>query len=884
MHTTLPTGTVTFLYTDIEGSTGLAQQYPAELPNLLAQHHAILRRSIQEHNGNVFRIEGDAFCVSFFTATDALQAALAAQRQLQKAGWHPVAIKVRMGIHTGPAVASSPEEAGDYTGYLTLARTKQIMSTAFGGQILISGTSAELLRGELPESVELRDMGEHRLKGLMKPERLWQVIAPHLVTEFPPLKSLNVIPNNLPVEVDSFIGREGELRQTREMLTNSHLLTLVGHGGTGKTRLTLHLAAEVLPDFPDGVWLVELAPLSDPALVLPTIAEALALREIAGASLKDVVTRYICSHHLLLILDNCEHLVETCAMLVDGFLRNCPKSKILASSREALGIHGETVYQVPPLALPDPNKLDLQTISRSEAVQLFVERAASVKTGFGLIDNNITAVAQISQRLDGIPLAIELAAARVGMLTPQQIATRLDDRFRLLTGGSRTALPRQQTLRSLIDWSYDLLSEEERLLFRRLSVFVGSWSLEAAEAVSPELDVLSLLAGLIQKSLVIADESVDESAARYRFLETIRQYACEKLENKGENQETSNRHARFFSRLAEEAEPYLNVGPQNFYWLRILEKDHGNLRAALDWCLSGGDKLLGMQLAGSLTFFWFRQDHHSEGRNYLDQALKAKGRAPKHIRAKLFVSIGTLAYAQQDLEAAFEAFQKGAHLYREVNDPAGLGMALTFYGGILGMLHPSRYQEASSLCDEGLDLLRKIDDKPMLAQALNFCGEMFRWHGDYGKSKRIYEECLMLAKESGDLLREMMMYQNLGYVAIHEGDYQRAKALSSQGIHLALKVKSASQVAATIMTMAGIYSYLSSPEKGGLLMGAGEAMLDQTGVFLQPADKIEIDQYQRNLKERLGETSYEKSILEGRQMNMEEAIATALEGVDIPAI
>jgi predicted ATPase/class 3 adenylate cyclase len=877
MHITLPSGTVTFLYTDIEDSTGLAQQYPAELPGLLAQHHAILRRSIQENNGTVFRIVGDAFCASFFTATDALQAALAAQRQLQQAEWHPAAIKVRMGIHTGPAVASTVEEPGGYNGYLTLARTQLVMSTAFGGQILISGASAELLRGELPESVELRDMGEHRLKGLMKPERLWQVIAPDLVSEFPSLKSLNAIPNNLPVQIDSFIGREGELKQTRELLTSAHLLTLVGPGGTGKTRLTLHLAAEVLPEFTDGIWLVELAQLNDPALVLPTIAATLALRETASVSLKDLVTRYICDHRLLLILDNCEHLVETCAMLVDGFLRNCPESKILASSREALGIHGETVYQVPPLSLPDPNTIDAEIVSRSEAVQLFVERAAAVKTDFGLNNQNITAVAQISQRLDGIPLAIELAAARVGVLTPKQIAARLDDRFRLLTGGSRAALPRQQTLRSLIDWSYDLLPEEERLLLRRFSVFVGSWSLEAAEAVCPELDVLSLLASLIQKSLVIADESVDESATRYRLLETIRQYAREKLENNAETLEISNRHARYFSRLAEEAEAYLNVGPENIYWLQILEKEHGNLRAALDWCFSGGDKLLGMQLAGALTFFWFRQDHHSEGRNYLEQALKASERAPKHIKAKLFVSTGTLAYLQQDLEACFEAYQKGARLYREVNDPANFGSALAFYGGILGMLHPSRYQEAVSLVDEALDLLRKIDDKPRLVQALNFSGEMFRWRGDYKKSKVVYEECLLLARESGDLLREMMMYQNLGYVAIREGDYQQAKALCSQGIRLALQINSASQVAATIMTLAGVYTYLSSPEKGALLMGAGEAMLDRTGVFLQPADKIEIVQYQLDLKERLGEAAYEKAVVEGRQMNMEEAIAAALE-------
>ena len=877
MHTSLPTGTVTFLFTDIEDSTGMAQLYPAELPALLSQHNAILRQSIEAHHGHVFRIVGDAFCAAFFTAADALDAAIQAQRHLQQVAWHPVELKVRMGVHTGPAQAGGIEEvAGGYTGYLTLTRVQRVMSTAYGGQILISSASAELLRGDLPESVELRHMGEHRLKGLLNPERLWQVTAPDLLSEFPPFKSLNAIPNSLPVQVNSFIGRERELAQTKELLTSTHLLTLIGPGGTGKTRLTLQLAAEVLPEFADGVWLVELAPITDPELVLQTIAAALGLREIPGVSLKDLVTRYLCDKQLVLILDNCEHLVETCAVLADRFIRSCPKLRILASSREALGIAGETVYQVPPLALPASDGLTAETLRRSEAVQLFVERAAAVKPGFGLNDHNASAVAKICQRLDGIPLALELAAARVGMLTPQQIASRLDDRFRLLTGGSRTALPRQQTLRSLIDWSYDLLSETERLLFCRLSVFVGGWSLEAAEAVCPELDVLSLLAGLTQKSLVLADDSVDEAATRFQQLETIRQYAREKLEDYRETQEISSRHASFFARLAGEAEAHLNGGPENIHWLQRLESEHGNLRAALDWCLSGGDQSLGMQLAGSLTYFWFRQDHHSEGRNYLEWALKASDQAPTHVKAKLYVSIGTLAYLRQDLEACFEAYQTAASLYRGVDDPAGLGSALAFYGGIIGMLHPSRYSEAVLLCYEALDILRKIDDKPRIVQALNFTGEMFRTRGDYKKAKAAYEECLSLAREIGDLLRESMMYQNLGYVAIHEGDYQRAKELCSRGIRLALQIKSASQVAATIMVMAGVYMSQSPPENGARLMGAGEAMLESSGVVLQPADKIEIVQYQSELRDLLGETAYDEAFLEGWRMNLEEVLASVL--------
>jgi predicted ATPase/class 3 adenylate cyclase len=878
MLTSLPSGTVTFLYTDIEDSTGLAQQHPVEMPVLLSQHHAILRQSIQEHHGHIFRIMGDAFCAAFFTASDALLAALQAQRRMQQADWHPAALKVRMGIHTGPAQTTDIEEAaGATSGYLTLTRAQRVMSTAYGGQILLSSASAELLRGELPESVELRDMGEHRLKGLLALERLWQVNTPDLPSEFPALQSLNTIPHNLPVQVNRFIGRERELTHTKKLLTSSHLLTLIGPGGTGKTRLSLQLAAEVLPEYAQGIWLVELAPLTDPALVLPTIASTLGLREMPGVSLEDLVTRYLCDKHLVLILDNCEHLVDTCAVLADRFLRSCPLLKIIASSREALGITGETTYQVPPLALPATDGLTAQALSRAEAVQLFVERAAAVKPGFRLNDQNASSVAQICQRLDGIPLALELAAARVGLLSPQQIADRLDDRFRLLTGGSRTALPRQQTLRSLIDWSYDLLSEGERQLFSRLSVFVGGWSLEAAEAVCPELDVLSLLAGLVLKSLVVADESADEVTTRFRLLETIRQYAREKLEHSGETREISSRHARFFAQLAGEAEAFLRGGQEIIAWLQRLESEHGNLRAALDWCLSGADIPLGAQLAGSLTFFWFRRDHHSEGRNYLDQAVKTSDRAPTHVKAKLFVSIGTLAYIQQELEACFEAYQKGASLYREVDDPAGLGTALAFYGGILGMLHPSRYSEAVALCYEAHAILRGINDKPRFVQALNFTGEMFRTRGDYEKAKAVYEECLSLAREIGDLLRQSMMYQNLGYVAIHEGDTEAAKALCSQGIQLALQIKSASQLASTIMVMAGVYILQSPAEKGARLMGAAEAMLESSGVVLQPADKIEVVQYKSDLRELLGETAYEEAYQEGRQMNPDVAIATALE-------
>ncbi len=877
MHNSLPTGTVTFLFTDIEDSAGLAQQHPDELPSLLARHHAILRQSIETHHGHVFRIAGDAFCAAFSTAADALQAALNAQRQLQKADWHPGLLKVRMGVHTGPAQTERIQDATDvYSGYLTLTRAQRVMSAAHGGQVLISSATAELLRGDLPESAGLRDMGEHRLKGLQEPERLWQLTAPDLLSEFPAPRSRMAMPNNLPVQLTSFIGRAREMVRTKELLANARLLTLIGPGGTGKTRLSLQLAAEILPEYTDGVWLVELAPLTDPALVLQAIAATLCLREIPGISLKNSLTHYLRAKRLLLILDNCEHLVESCALLADHLLRNCTELKILASSREPLGIAGETIYRVPPLALPDSDGFALEMLLRSGAVQLFVERAIATRPNFGLNQHNAHAVVQICQRLDGIPLALELAAARVGMLTPQQIAERLDDRFRLLTGGSRTAVPRQQTLRSLIDWSYDLLSEAERKLFCQLSVFVGGWSLEAAEAICPELDVLALLAELIHKSLVVTDESGDEAATRFRMLETIRQYAREKLEDIWGTEEISGRHARFFARLAEEAEPHLNGGPKNILWLQRMESEHGNLRAALDWCLSNGDQPLAAQLAGSLTFFWVRQDHHSEGRNYLERVLEMNDQATALVKAKLFLSAGVLAYFRQELEASFAAYQKAANLYRGEDDPGSLGTTLVFYGGTLGMIYPSRYPEAVSLCDEGLGILRKIDDKPRIAQGLNFMGEMARMHGDYEKAESVYEECLLSAREIGDLRREMMMFQNLGFVAVHKADYERAETLCYQGIQLALQINSAVQFAETSMVLAGVYAGLHHPEKGALLIGAAEALLESSGIVLQPADKFEIDQYKSDLRKLLGETAYEEAALEGSQMTLEEVVALVL--------
>src|SRR5512143_1390233 len=616
----LPTGTVTFLFTDIEGSTDLAQQYPEALPALLAQHHAILQQAIEAHHGSVFQIIGDSFCAAFHTAPDALNAALDAQRGLQAADWTPAPIKVRMGINTGAAQAGdASDHSGGYSGYATLARVQRVMSTAHGGQVLLSNSTAELLRAELPEAVTLRDMGEHRLKGLLDLEHLWQMVAPDLPAYFPPLDTLDVSPNNLPVQLTSFVGRERELAEARQLLTTARLLTLIGPGGTGKTRLSLQLAADLLPSFAKGAWLVELAPLTDPALILQTIVPMFGLREIPGVPLIKLVTDYLQGKQLLLVLDNCEHLVEACAQLINQLLRACPQLKVVASSREALGIAGEAIYRVPSLSLPDPTQLTPEALLRCEAVQLFMERAAAIQPRFVMNARNAPAIAQICQRLDGIPLALELAAARISVFAPEQIAARLDDQFRLLTGGSRTALPRQQTLRALIDWSYNLLSEPERVLLQRLSVFAGGWTFAAAEAIGSDLDVLTALTQLVNKSLVVADENVDTGEARYHLLETIRQYARDRLFESGQGEQVRTAHLDWFTKFATEAAEKLRTG-ERLIWMKQLETEHANLRAALAWALEK-DTASALQLVGNLAVYWMDRGYAAEGHRWTEQAL-----------------------------------------------------------------------------------------------------------------------------------------------------------------------------------------------------------------------------------------------------------------------
>ncbi len=555
------------------------------------------------------------------------------------------------------------------------------MPAGYGGQILMTRATEELVRDQLPEGVSLCDLGQHHFRDLSHPEQIFQVDILDLPHEFPPLKSLNYSPNNLTNPVTSFIGRVKELAQVKSLLTRHRLVTLTGPGGKGNTRLALESGSETLDTFPDGVWLVELDSLTDPDLIEKNIANVLHVREQPHLLLQDLLIEVLRSKEILIVLDNCDQLIGRCALIADYLLKACPHLHILVSSREPLAISGEVIYRVPSLSLPpEEEKVSLEEIGGSESVCLFVERAVAVNPLFSLTSQNASAVAQICRRLDDIPLAVELAAARTQLLSVEQIATRLDDRFHLLTKSNRTALPRQKTLRALIDWSYDLLSEAERDLLGQLSVFSGGWSIKAAEAVChvESEAVLLLLDQLINKSLVTTEQQ--ESEVRYRMLETIRQYAQEKLSDRGAALPVRNRHLEFFSAFSKEVTERLD-GSNDIYWMKKLEDEIDNFRSALEWGLDR-NPALAVQIASDLVILRSRRGYGSEGLRWLQDTLEKltsrKEEIPKKdyllYRARALTAQGVILSSLGENQQAARLFRESVHIFREIKDTDNIGL------------------------------------------------------------------------------------------------------------------------------------------------------------------------------------------------------------------
>ncbi len=877
-----PTGTVTFLFTDIEGSAQLWERHPDAMDVALARHDAILRNAIESHDGRVFATGGDAFCAAFSTPIDALEAALAAQRALLAQEWGEVGpLRVRMAVNTGVA----DEREGDYFGP-PLNRTARLLSAGHGGQVLVSAAVEEILAGPLPEGMALCSLGAHRLRDLLRPSRVFHLTAAGLPAEFPALMSLDAYPTNLPVQVTSFIGRERELAEVRRLLGATRLLTLTGVGGTGKTRLAVQGAADMLDEYPDGVWHVELAPIADATLVTQVVASALGLREEPHRSIEVILMEHLRERRLLLLLDNCEHLVDACAQLSDAVLHAAPEVRILATSREAMRIGGETAWPVPSLVLPEPGRAwgtaaaDIGALTQCEAVRLFIERALAVHPSFKVTNKNAPAVAEVCHRLDGIPLAIELAAARMKHLSVAELLARLDDRFRLLTGGSRTALPRHQTLRATIDWSHDLLSEREQTLFRRLAVFRGGWSTELAEAACSDDfldcgDVLDVLASLVDQSLVAMDE--DDGHARQRFLRSVRTYAHERLVEHGEIALVRARHLALFRDLAEEAEPEL-TGPDQLVWLDRLELEHENLRAALDFARSPdaepGDLL---RLACVLGRFWHARGYLSEGSAYLEAALERGGSVEPRYRAKALTWAGNLAYELGEFAVARAHHEENLAIQRELGSEQGVAGCL----GNLGLLalRQGEYAEARNLLDETLAIAEKLGDEWTVALTHNNLGLIAFETGDYAQAKRHQEQSLAMLRELGHMAGVALLQSNLAMSDTGLGDYASARRRHGEALTLLRQLDDGKANAAALEGVLHLFVALEQHARAARLAGAASALRDRIGAPLPPNEREQHESDMAAVRAAIGLEPCDASFAEGLALTMDEAVAYALEEV-----
>jgi len=859
-----PLGTVTFLFTDIEGSTTRWEHYALAMKPAVERHDAILRQAIEESGGHVFRTEGDAFRAVFSSAPQALDAALRAQRAIAAEPWAQeiAPIKVRMALHTGAIEIRD----GDYVGP-SLNRMARLLSSASGGQTLLSMPTQLLVRGNLPSDVTLLDMGEHGLKDLIRPEHIFELVVPDLPSEFPPLRTLDNLPNNLPRQSTALIGREQETEAVCSLLRKPDvaLVTLTGPGGTGKTRLALQVGAQLMDEYPDGVWLVGLAALSDPRLVVSETAHTLGLVEQGGTPIIDTLNDYLGEKRLLLILDNFEQVMQA-ANSVSRLLETALKLKVLVTSRVRLQLRGEHEYPVPPLSLPlDLGHLPpLYRLMRYEAVRLFVERATASKPDFEVTNENALAMAEICVRLDGLPLAIELEAARIKMLPPQALLSRLSQSLKLLTGGARDLPARQQTLHNTIQWSYDLLSTDEQQLFRRLAPFSGGRTLEALEQVCNydgklQVDVFDGVQSLLDNSLLQQRaggwpgvEGV-EGEPRFWILETIHEYATEKLEESGEAQDLYRAHALYFMRLVAEAEPKLN-GREQLEWLRRLDDEHDNIRAAVAWSRGSAnreDREIGLLLGGAMSRFWDLRGYYSEGREQLAGLLEATrsdiidaedtiarvdtgpGGAPTPAasnsaspaaaraagmpaglrRGKALVGASRLAWRQGDLEVARRYGEEGLAASQQAGDRWGIANSLLNLG-VVTRRH-GEYARALTLFEESLALFREIGDKWSIGAALNNLGFMALQKGEYERTRSLWEESLAIRRVLGDKWGIAYSLSNLGVEAFQQGEYERARALTEEGLVLHGEIEDTWGIALSLTNLGNI-AYMEGDYAGAL--------------------------------------------------------------------
>lgn len=792
-----PTGNVTFLFTDIVGSTRLAQQYSDTYNEILKKHDSILDKIIADHNGHVFKKIGDAYCVSFHNPNDALAAAHEIQKKLEEHDWNEIELRIRIGIHSGDAEFLN----NDYIGYITLSRVNRIMSVANGGQILVTQEIYDSALEAPPPGISFRDLGERRLKDIILPEHIYQVLADDLQSDFPPLKSLDVRPNNLPIQITKFIGREKELTTIKNLLSNTRKLTIFGPGGTGKTRLAVKVASDIIDEFENGVWFIELSSIKDPDLVEKEISLTLNLKEEGDKETIDSLIEYLKSKQILLILDNSEHLIEKCASLAHTLLQACPKLKIISTSRESFNIAGETIYRVPPLSTPSSlKKLTAKTIEQYESARLFIDRATAIKHDFKVTDENVNALAELCRRLDGIPFAIELAATRVNILPVEKILDRLNDRFKLLSRGSSTALPRHQTLRAMIDWSYDLLNEHEKILLQRLSIFMGGWTLEAAEMICSdeiidEYEVLDILTSLESKSLINVNEQ--SGNIRYNMLETIKQYSLEKFTDKSP---TQAKYFEFFMKLSDLQEQR-SKGIEQTAWVRLVDDDFDNMRAAIQIAFDTNPENA-YKIIPLIGSYWLIKGYFREGLQACLKALENKTVEDKKLRARVLLTAAEMCFGLGDLADLQTFADESLALSREINDKEGIAASLIQLGNV--NYTNVKIEESKKYYDEALAISNEIGSQTYKAKSLSNLS--FIVDDENNTALNMMEEALKIYRSLKDTYNVAFVLAVLGRFELLKKNLDRANIFSEESLAISRENDDQYLISINLINLARIYS------------------------------------------------------------------------------
>jgi predicted ATPase/class 3 adenylate cyclase len=876
----LPSGTVTFLFTDIEGSTRLLQAAEDEYPAILERHFALLRGAVSAGGGREVSRDGDALFAVFTSAVDAVAAVAEAQRALSGVSWAPEPVRVRMGLHTGEGVVAD----GTYVG-LDVHRAARIGTAAHGGQILLSESTQALASGGLPDGTSIRDLGRHRLKDLAKPERLFQLVVSGLATEFPALRTLDATPNNLPTQLTTFLGRERELAEAAQQLAATRLLTLTGPGGTGKTRLSLQLAAESADEFADGVFFVPLALITEPSLVVPAILGALGLSATGGRQPTEVLVDHLATRCLLLVLDNFEQVTEA-GPIVTELLSAAPRVKMVATSRSPLRVYGEREYAVPPLDLPDLSHLPTAArLSQFEAVALFIERATAVRPGFAVTNENAPAVAEICVRLDGLPLALELAAARIKLLTAQAILARLEKRLDLLSSGARDLPARQQTLRGAIAWSYDLLEEPERRLFACLGVFAGGTTLEMVDAVvgsEAGIDVLDGIASLVDKSLV-RQEASDDEEPRFALLQTIREYAQERLDAEEFGERVRRRHAATFLALAEEAAPMLLTAAGR-RWLDRLESEHENLRAALGWSIAVGDATIAQRLITALWRFWQMRAYLAEARKRCVEALAVPGGdADPAVRARALEATGGIAYWQADFESAAAYYEEALELDRAAGDPARTAESL--YNLAMAAVidvDQTAIARAGAQAEEALELFRSVGDQRGAARALWALGNVAHSAGEPERAIAALDEATPIFRELGD--RFMLAWADFtrGAAALKIGDHEGARSRFDEALRIFRDAGDVTGYILLVEAFAWLAKGMGDHVRAVRLAGAVDD-LERTSVTSMARRNRDLEGDWLDPRRLLADPALRAEYDAGQGMTADDAVAYALEPSPSPA-